>query len=272
MRTWATKDAATDSQIVLIINNNGRDDLLHHTFFDTKQTDLEKGRSNLYEIKDVGPMNIENLYPPSIRVGIRGGDQWEPEDFFVFGEENGSPIPLALARKITKVLSTDPDDGGGDARLSIPIPPLILGNDTTTIYGLLVLMLTSAEGTHSQVQLSIGTSAGFKVVFDMPPPPAVPPKSAQGNQLHQAANEAAFYYVEEETGNAVFPFTKSELGLSINLTLQGNDKWLPKSFFIFGIDTKEEEAGLIRIVPLVHMPEWNLGTLAGPTPVQLPLI
>src|SRR3954470_6492788 len=106
MRTWATKDAETDSRIVLIINDNGRDDLLHHTFpEDTPQDDQERGRSNLYEVADVGPMNIDpgNLNPSSIRVGIRGDDAWAVEDFFVFGEENGSPIPLALAKKITKV-------------------------------------------------------------------------------------------------------------------------------------------------------------------------
>jgi hypothetical protein len=276
MRTWAKDAAETDEPIVLIINDNGHDDPLHHTFQDTQQDDQERGRSKFYEVPDVGPMNIDpgNLQPSSIRVGIRGEEAWIHEDFFVFGEENGSPIPLALARKITKILSTEQSDGEeDDSRLSIPIPPVILGNSTTSIFGLLVLMLTDADGTDSRVQLRIATTDSLKVVFEMPPP-ALPPESAQGNQFHQDANQASFYYVEEETGQQVIPFTKSELGgSSINLSLQeANDSWLPKSFFIFGIDTREEAAGLVRIIPLVHIPEWNQGPLEGPTTVTLPLI
>src|SRR4051794_27198619 len=207
MRTWATENAGTQSRIVLIINDNGREDLLHHTFPDTPQDDQDTGKSNLYEVADVEPMNINpgNLNPSSIRVGIRGKNAWVPEDFFVFGEENGSPIPLALARKITKTLSTDQDRGGGDARLSIPIPPVVLGNSTTPIFGLLVLMLTDTDGTDSRVQLRITTADSIKVLFDMPPP-AVPPKSAQGHQFHQEANQASFYYVEAETGQPVISF------------------------------------------------------------------
>jgi hypothetical protein len=279
MRTWATDEAQTDSRIVLIINDNGRDDLLHYNFpEDTSQDDQEKGISNLYEVDDQGLTNIDpgNLQPSSIRVGIRGDDSWALEDFFVFGEENGSPIPLALARKITKFLSTDQSDGDGSgARLSIPIPPVILGNSTTPIFGLLVLMETDADGTDSRVQLriTITNPPSLAVVFDMPPP-ALPPESAQGNQFHQEANQASFYYVERETDHEVIPFTKGALdGSSIKLSLQeANDSWLPKSFFIFGIGTREEEGGLVHIVPLVHIPEWNQGPLVGPTTVTLPVI
>jgi hypothetical protein len=222
-------------------------------------------------------VNIDpnNFNRSSIRVGIRGEEAWIPEDFFVFGEEaDGSPRPLALARKINKILSTEPADMPvDDARLSIPIPLVTQGNPTTPIFGLLVLMLTDADGTDSRVQLRISTPDSLKVVFEMPPP-ALPPNSAQGHQFHQEANEASFYYVEEETGQQVISFTKSELdGSSINLSLQeANDSWLPKSFFIFGIDTREEAGGIVRIVPLVYIPEWNQGPLVGPTTVTLPLI
>jgi hypothetical protein len=280
MRTWAKDAAETDEPIVLIINDNGHDDLLHHTFQDTQQDDQERGRSKFYEVPDVGPMNIDpgNLQPSSIHVGIRGEEAWIHEDFFVFGEENGSPIPLALARKITKILSTEQSDGEeDDSRLSIPIPPVILGNSTTPIFGLLVLMLTDAGGTDSRVQLHITTTnpSSLVVDFDMLPP-SLPDDSAQGNQFHQKANQASFYYVEEETGNAfISSFTKSALdGSSIQLSLEeADDSWLPASFFLFGIDTREEAAGLVRIVPLVHKPVWDQGPLGGtqgPTTVTLP--
>jgi hypothetical protein len=278
IRTWAREDAATDDNIVLIINENGHDDLLHYTFPDAeKTTDLETGRSNLYEVPDVGSMNIDptKLHPSSIRVGIRGTGNWRPEDFFVFGEENGTPTPLALARKINKTLSTVRKNSlDGEARLSIPIPPVILGNDMTPIHGLLVLMLTGANGTDSPVELRIRTSSsGFVVVFDMPAP-ITDPLSAQGKQKHQESNEASFYYVEEETGSQVIPFTKSDLnqsGSSITLRLLEADDWLPASFFVFGIDTREEAAGLVRIVPLVHIPVWDQGPLKSSIPMALPV-
>lgn len=278
MRTRAIEEAGTPNRIVLIINDNGHDDLLHHILPDTSstQTNLAKGRSNLYEVPDVGPMNInpDNLQPSSIRVGIRGDEAWKPEDFFVFGEDNGTPIPLALARKITKILSTDPadkDPDGGAARLSIPIRPVVRGNATTPIFGLLVLMLTGAKGTDSPVRLRIVTPSNEDKVLFVMPPSSLDDNSAQGKQFHQEANEASFYYVDPETGHLVVPFTKSELNASsITLSLQEADDWLPASFFVFGIDAREATLP-VTIVPLVHIPVWNAGVLEGPTPVPVPL-
>jgi hypothetical protein len=165
MRTWAKGDSGTNEKIVLIINDNGRDDLLHHNLPPRRspQSDLKRGRSNLYEVPvPASPVNIfhQSLQPSSIRVGIRGGDTWRPEDFFVFREDNGRPVPLALARTITKTLST----AHAKTPISIPIPPVLVGHSTTDIVGLIVLMLTGAgpkDGTTGSVELRI----------TKPPPP-----------------------------------------------------------------------------------------------------
>lgn len=278
MRTWATNDAETESPIVLIINDNGQDDLLHYTFPDSSQDDQERGRSNLYEVPVADPVTITpgNLQPSSIRVGIRGDDAWAAEDFFVFGEENGSPIPLALARTINKTLSANQSDAkNDDARLSIPIPPVILGDSKTDIFGLIVLMLTGADGTDSPVELRIKPAppqAGFFVGFIMPTP-SPDPNSAQGKQFHQKKDQASFYYVGEETGSEVSPFKKSGLdGSSITLRLQGADSWLPARFFIFGIGTRDPNEVPVTLVPLVHIPDWTLGKLEGAVEVTLPLV
>jgi len=200
----------------------------------------------------------------------------------VFGEENGNPIPLALSRNITKRLSsdptesTDPSEPAFDAQLSIPITPVTLGDSSTDIRRLLVLMLTGEEGTHSRVQLRIITTnpPSQVVVFDMPPP-SLPADSAQGSQDHQEDDQASFYYVEEETGNPVIIFRKSDLDdTSITLSLQeAGDPWLPASFFIFGIEERVATSP-VTIVPLVHIPVWDQtghGTLEDPIPVPLPL-
>jgi len=262
---------------VLIINDNGSADLLHYTFENTKQDDQGRGKANLYEVPDVGPLDITpNIIPGTpntlyIRVGIRGSDGWVPEDFFVFGEDNGSPIPLALATNIARVLSTDKsDDQDDNARLSIPIPLVNPGNPTTVINQLLVLMLTSGDGTNSPVQLRLKGPGGILVDFDMPPP------SPQDKQDHQDANQANFYYVDvEEDGT---PFQKNTVSIpdAIQLRLQGSDSWLPERFFLFGLAKNREDPNgpPVAIVPLVHIPDWSatpLGPLVSGTPISLPL-
>jgi hypothetical protein len=302
MRTWDIEDAGTPNPIVLIIHDNGQDDLLHHTLppKNSPQSDLKRGRSNLYEVVLASPIDIfqgqggfqpGNLQPSSIRVGIRGGDAWQPEDIFVFGASGDAPVPLALARRITKKLSTqqkdDPNDPFG-ARISIPIPPVTVGHHEADIVGLIVLMLTGADGlkTGDSVELRIkkqgppGQAPTDSLVdFDMPASAVASsaPDSAQGEQFHQKRNEASFYYV----GGHDFlqpSFKKTDLDPgaqagSITLQVQGDGSWQPASFFIFGIGREPEVHG--ALIPLAHIPDWGqsgMGTLKGgksPTPLSV---
>jgi hypothetical protein len=262
MRTQNVTDGDTDARIVLIINENGVD-RLHHTFEDTAQEDQETGKANLYEVLNIGPKNITpgNLTSSSIRVGIRGEDAWFPQDFFVWGEQNGAVIPLAIGMNLATVLSTDQGDNNGNGRLSMPLPLVGLGSGTTTVRRLLALMVTSNVGTNSPVELRISGPTSILVDFDMPPPP---PDASQDNQ---DAGEANFYYAAVGV-----PFTKNSLNAqSIRLSLQGVDDWRPASFFLFGLDKSAGKPDFI--VPLVHLPSWNLGTLNSLTSsVTLPLI
>jgi hypothetical protein len=257
IRTRGDEANGTDSEIVLIINEDGRDDLIHHTFPDTQQEDLETGKANFYEVPLVDVTIIPStLAPSSIRVGIRGDDIWAPQDFFVFGEENNNPTPLALAKDIAKALSTDQREG----QLSIPIPKIGLGNSTSSINELLVLMLTSSDGTDSPIQLSLKNANNIFVLFTMPP---FPPEGEK--QDHQDANQANFYYVPVTT-----VVKKDDLNApdSIQLILGGSDAWLPASFFLFGLVNRDGVP--VSIIPLVHLPDWNLGPLTPGAPMSLP--
>jgi hypothetical protein len=258
IRTRGEEDNGTDSRIVLIINNNINDngsvDLLHHTFkADTGlQQDLEDGHANLYEVPLPEPLNITYTVPtdpkPYIRVAIRGEDGWAPEDFLVFGEENASPIPMALAKDISEHLRTGEPIGDP---ISIPIPPIRKGGPAETITRLLVLMLTSEDGgttnPGAEVRLLIKAPT-IVALFEMPPPL---PEGAK--QLHQKDGQANFYYTK-----VLEDFTKNDIpqnnSIELSLTGQASESWLPKSFFLFGIVDRGDVPQ--ALVPLVYIPDW----------------
>ncbi|HET7060927.1 MAG TPA: hypothetical protein VFI43_01980, partial [Nitrosospira sp.] len=84
--------------------------------------------------------------------------------------------------------------------------------------------------------------------------------------------EANLYYVQ-----VAVPFSKTELNEnSIRLSIKGDDAWLPDRLFLFGLDEDETGPAAGFVVPLVHLPEWPLGTLStdpeeGQGSVVLPL-
>ena len=47
---------------------------------------------------------------------------------------------------------------------------------------------------------------------------------------------------------------------SIILRTEGDDAWLPSSFFLFGIGSFSGRPDIL--IPLVHIPNWNLGRLS----------
>jgi hypothetical protein len=274
-----TPNAGTHGAPVIIINDNGSDVLHHAILGDTDQEDLEEGQANLYEIPDVVSKDIkpQNLNASSIRVGIRdqlngegGEDGWAPEDAFVFGQDGSAPpegrvVPLALARSITKVLSTDPVDKSPDgeaSRISIPIPPVTLGDaGTMQIHSLLALMVTGSDGTDDEVLLRINGSGAGSFETHMP---TVPPADGSSQQ-QQEPGQANFYYFD--TGP---PFAKNAIG-SITLSVNGTDKWKLESFFLFGLDRESTNTPTspATMIPLVYLPEGVSSPIGA---ISLPLV
>lgn len=236
--------AGTNSSIVLIVNSNG-EDVLHKTFGDTGQTDLERGVANLYsvsfdEIREIagasyGRIDPEKLSPGSVRVGIRGADRWKPERLFVWGQDDGgSIIPIALHEgpisdmggSDTGFLSTDPRDETlapnlVGSRLSTPLAPLQSGNEATKLTHIDLILLTRGfryAGTDSRVSLRITGDDGLLLNPHLPSTP----------QADLEKGEANWYRFDLD------PHRQPAGIASINLEIEGDDMWAPHSAFVFG--------------------------------------
>jgi hypothetical protein len=246
MRTRNVTDAGTNSLTALTIDG------VQLTFVDTSQDDQERGVSNIYD-SNVTNKNIatENLNNSSMRMAILGEDAWRPEDVFVWGEipDNGI-VPLALETEIQAQLSTDPNEGNA----SLPLRLIPAGNLGTIIRRLLVLMTTADvvdAGTDDKINLTITRPGGIQVVdFTFPDTP----------QPDQETSQANLYLVPVSALLTKDGFSGTE---PVRLATDGDDAWLPASFFIFGLDTAQGRPN--AVVPLVHVPRWNLGRLSQDT-------
>jgi hypothetical protein len=281
MKTGSSSDAGTDSSIVLIINEGGEPvDAVHFTLPDTAQNDQEAGQANLYkiELNDRTPhegrtFDTQNLNASSVRVGIRGDDRWSPGSCFVWGQDvDGTIVPLALnvvrqgfkaSELDTMALSTDPDEG----RTSFCVKRVQPGDAFTAVSRLILLLTTADEddaGTDDTITLKITDTLDGRVLVDQTITDTVQ------DDLERA--QANFYYVEVN-GTII----KTNLDdKSIQLSINGDDAWRPASLFLFGLDALEGET-VTFVTPLVHLPEWHLGTLStdsteGTSSVALPLV
>lgn len=275
-----SSDAGTDSSIVLIINEGGEPvDAVHFTFPDTAQDDLEEGQANLYQIvlNDQTPhegrtFDPQKLNDSSVRVGIRGDDAWLPGSCFVWGEQpDGTIVPLALnvvrqgfkgGELPTMTISTDAKEG----RTSFGVNRVQPGDDFTGLVRLILLLTTADQdnaGTDDTITLKITDISG-RVLVDQ-----TFTDTAQAG-LEQA--QANFYYVEVDG-----TILKANLNdQSIQLSINGDEAWIPASLFLFGMDAHEGET-VKRVTPLVHLPEWPFGVLStdpneGIASVFLPLV
>lgn len=272
-------DEGTDSPIVLTINQGGVD-RLNHTFSEnTPQEDQEFGQANLYEL-DVAGRNIDvsQLDDSSIRVGISGDDQWEPELLFLWGAQRGFPptlpeiVPIAIETGIRTKLSTN--DAG--AVPSLPLRLVAKGSRNMPINRLMLMTITEGDprddggiiataftphGTDAPIELEVVNDAGVAVKFEIPDTP-------QKDLERGAAN---LYFIP-----VLVPFTRRSLRAnSIRLRIKGTDFWTPKSLFLFGLDDASGRPE--SIVPLVHLPNWTFGSLStdpdqGVESVNLPLV
>lgn len=286
MRTQDREDAGTDSPIVLIINEGGVDKL-HHTFPDTSQDDQERGQANLYEIDVEGrEIRSEHLTNSSFRLAIGGSDLWHPQHVLVWGQESngGQVVPLALEFNIASGISADASEGNLSfplRRIGFPtVSPVVGLPDTKARIKQILVVLTTADvsdaGTDSEIELEITFGGGEKWIQNIR-------NIVPGNTPQE----------DLETGKANFylPITRQSLGAvrrrnnleSVVLRIKGDDSWLPGSFFLFGftrIFFDPDFSGQPRpdsIMPLVHIPNWDLGALSkdrseGQESVALPLL
>ena len=261
MTTRYTGAAGTKSQVTLIINEKGIDKL-EYNFPNTVQSDMKKGMANVYKISspDIYDIDFDKLTDSSVRIGIRGDDMWRPEHLFLWGKNGKLIIPIAMETNITKRLSTDVREG----KLSIPIRLVKPGADNMKIKRLLVMMTTSfipSADTKSKIELRITNDKQVKVLsYEFP----------ETLQKSQEKGEANMYLI------SLNKFFKKEdlISGSIDLRIKGHDAWLPKSFFLFGLD--EETGRSENLVPLVHIEKWNFGWLStdvseGKQTIALPL-
>lgn len=252
--TGSSGDGGTDSPIVLIVNEGGATvDAVHFPLPDTAQDDQEADQANLYRIdlKDETPrkgrtFDPQKLNDSSVRVGIGGDDAWQPGSCFVWGrQDDGTIIPLALnvvkqgfksIELSTMTISTDSDEG----RTSFGVQRVQPGTDFTGLTRLILLLTTADEdnaGTDDTITLKITDIFGevrvdqtFTDTFQ--------------DDLERA--QANFYYVEVDGAIAKTLLNDESIQLSIN----GDDAWLPASLFLFGLDAREGETVKL-VTPLV---------------------
>lgn len=207
------------------------------------------------------PFESANLTPSSVRLGIRGDNAWAPEHVLLIGRtqpafEPGRIVALAMETELSSWLSSDNDEGHLTMRLRLVGP----GNAATVIQRVLLLIYTdtgSDVDTESSIQLQIGAGGGIV--------------------LHQTITDnlnrytARWYVLDVE-----MPFTQGDMVAngSIRLSILGTDAWLPKTVFVFGLDTATGRPN--EVVTLASVPEWELGWLStdpneGSASVALPL-
>ena len=283
MLTRDEEHSGTDSQIALTVKEDGAD-RLYHLFLATSQNDQERGQPNLYEVPEElvlsAKISPENFVVAG--VDIRGDDAWQPEVFFVWGERlgDGAIIPLALNLKPDftpenqpVTLSTDPDEG----LTGIQLQRVTLGTaEQTGIESVLLVINTSSEadsGTDDPLELRVSpTNLGLRTNH-VPNPYDTPQKDLETGlpNLYEALRRVGI--------PLPYPFTRAQLlPNSISLAIVGDDQWVPSSLFMFGLDSHSLANRPVReVVPLVHLPVWNLGPLStdpneGRLEVVLPLV
>jgi hypothetical protein len=293
-------DRGTNDKIVLQVTRNDSVDILESQFggenWDSPQPDQEAGIQNVYSVdvsnafRKIVPEEIQ-----SIRVGIGGGDAWNPDFLVVWGERvSAEPIiPLAIEinpRSTVRInprltLSSGDFDNGV---ISFTIRPVGLGGAGVTITSLLLMVVTAdrdSAGTNDTLHLTITDKRGVLVADlkfggwdeDGYVVGAHNPQQGGANLYWSQSLDGFFSGLD----GVVTPFPKGRLKAdSIQLSIEGDDAWVPQSLMLFGLDElteTDESPGLPTVlVPLVHLGAWDLGTMStdsseGRTTVILPL-
>lgn len=269
MQTRSDNNSGTDSRIVLIVNDDGFD-RLHHTFEDTSQEDQERKHGNVYEV-DVSADGIapERLNNSSVRVGIRGADLWRPQHFVVWGEQavDAAVVPLALETDLRVELSTDHRVDKDKGNLSFPLRLVGQGSSSMKIRRLLVMTTTADTanaGTRSPILLDINFGGGrtwsYQIVGsgdgDIG---SIPRRDKIGKG--DATFDLFQGVIQFEPPDPSHP-TRDNID-SIVLRVEGNDQWEPAGLFVFGVDVFDSRSRPNLLIPLVNIPNWDLGKLSS---------
>lgn len=252
--TSTLKDSGSESELVVIMNQNGLD-VVHR---DLSFGSVDTGGGKLYR-HDVSEDQIlpENYY---MRLGTRGSDAWRPRVIAAWCERftSGNVVPLGYDELIETVLSTDSSEG----RISLPVRQIVPGRVRTGINRVMLVTGTNVgdSATDSPIHVRITALQGVVVDHTIPDTSQDDLEGAEGN----------VYYLP-----VLSPFTRSQLNdSSIELSIEGDDAWLPIVVVMFGLDSASGQSG--TMVPLVHAHPWGYGPLSkdpdeGVESVTLPL-
>jgi hypothetical protein len=264
-------DAGSDNRFNLTIDING-DDVVDKDFtlswgaLGEGHDGLDPGQAGLEESKTLPtPFDANGLTNSSVRLGIRDDDAWGVQHVLLLGRvlpdfQPGRIIALAMETDLTHWLSTDPSEG----HLSMPLRLVGSGSSTTLIHRVLLLVYTDSGvdiETDSPIQLQI--TAGGNLVLQ---------QQIADTPQDDLEQYTANWYVMD----AVVPFTRGDIisNGGIRLSILGADAWLPKTVFVFGLDTADGRPN--DVVGLVTVPDWDLGSLStdpqeGNQSVDLPV-
>jgi hypothetical protein len=249
-------DAGSPDRFNLTISIDGVDSFdqdfsigWHATAQGEVQGGLRQGQAGLQEAGPLSaPFAVNALTNSSVRLGIRGDNAWGPEHVLLIGRtqpalEPGRIIALAMETDLTEWLSADSSEGHLTTRLRL----VGVGSSTTLIRRVLLLVYTDTGNdvqTDNTIQLQIGTATSLVL----------------NKQLTDDFNQytAKWFYVD-----VLGPFTRGDLALngSIRLSILGTNAWLPKSLFLFGLDTETGRPN--EVVCLSAVPVWDMGWLSA---------
>jgi len=260
-------DAGSKNQFNLTVDIDGgdvfgQDFLLGWNLPGQGSSGLRDGQAGLQQGKPpAAPFESAALSHSSVRLGLRGNDAWAPRHVLVLGRaqpdfQPGRIVALAMETDIRRWLSADSDEG----KLTMPVRLVGPGTSDTVIQRVLLLVYTDRGNeidTESDIKLQIAASGQLmldkKITHDF-------------NQVR-----AHWHFLEVER-----PFTRADVVSkgAIHLSILGTDAWLPKTVFVFGLDTAEGRPD--QVVTLSAIPKWDLGMLStdaaeGSASIALPI-
>ena len=251
-------DTGTNSQLVLIVNVDGEDRVVQT--LPKGKLSQRAGHADIYQF-DVAPEALlydsagYNVY---YRIGIRGNDKWKYRWILLWGTTDNYITPVPLANRVSNIseyLSASEHEGN----LETHIFRTKLG--TSILYmSRVTIMTTTADqpnaGTKSKVTLLIASKT--KTIIEC--------TFGGDSQPDKRGN----FIVYDTFGT----FQKVDISL-ITLSIDGEDSWLPASFWVFGLEGPW--GGSSNILPLVSISDWTLGRLStnpaeGVASIELPLL
>jgi hypothetical protein len=261
--TRRENNADTDTERLNLTVNVDGEDLVDTNFYfpsmDRGGAGLSGGPKGVPALPLDHPIEASLLTNSSIRLGIRSDDAWGPGDVLVLGKTERQTIALAMETEIGHWLSTDLSEG----KLTMPLRLVGQGSSSTLLRRVLLLAFTAwgneEYGSNDPIEIEIAASGSLVLQHEIVEP------------RFTVARASWFLF------DAPVPFTRGGIlsNGSIHLNMKGNDAWMPKVLFLYGLDTATGRPN--EVVHLVSIPEWGSGLLSadpgeGSPSVQLPVV